>query len=107
MVAGSGAATVWVDTKTGCRVSVSHLVLLASVSRTPVEQLVGVCLSSLMMSNCCMVEDGEAPTGPGLTVETILGCIDWNTTSVSPALGLKPSVEHLAGTVPSGLLVLL
>ena len=58
MFARSSAATVRVDTK-------------SAVSLSRVVQMVGVCLYSLRMSNCCMVEGDKTPTGPKLTVAMI------------------------------------
>ena len=109
MVAGRDTATARVDAKPSCRVPESCSALLASVStlRTPVEQVVGVCLLGLRMPNCCMVEGGGAPMGAGLTVEVIPGCVDKSIASTLSMLGLRPSVEHLAGTTASGLLVAL
>jgi hypothetical protein len=72
--------------------------------RTTVEQVVGVCVSGLRVVSCCLGGDDKASKGGGLTVDTILGCIDENTTSAPLPSGLKPEVEHLAGTAPSVLL---
>jgi hypothetical protein len=107
VVAGSGAAAVPMDSKPAMRVFVSRLALMPSLSMagTSVEQVGGRRHVWLVDAYLLCGPGWQALTDPGLTVETIPDCADEPTASTTPAPGLKPNVEPLAGTAWSGLLL--
>jgi hypothetical protein len=78
---------------------------MKSMAKSTIEQVMGISLSGLMVSNCCKDGGSEAPNGAGMAMSTLLGCIDKNTTSAPPMSGLKPRVKHMAGTAPFVVLV--
>jgi hypothetical protein len=75
VVAGNTVSAAGVNIKLSSTVFMSCRARMASMpmSKTPVEQVVGI---SMLEGAELLVRCGEAPTGAGLAVNMVLGCID-------------------------------
>jgi hypothetical protein len=67
--------------------------------------VVGVAASGLREMICSTDGDIETPAGTVTVVDAVLDYRYEATTSTPPSSGQKKNVEHLAGTMPSRLLV--